>query len=173
MILKITGALIVVISSYIAGIYCSKRSWFRNQDLEQLKKAITIFRGEVLYSCAPIDEIFAEISERTNGVVSLLFNQVSQLSEKRTGEMMSEIWDCGVASILPNSYFSGEDLEYIHSFGRTLGYSDKNQQDNNALILLEYIENAQKDIREKKSTEEKLYKSLGLMCGLAISIVLF
>lgn len=173
MVIKIVGVVAVLASSYVCGLYYAKKSWFRNQDLEQLKKALTIFNGEVLYSSLPIDEIFNEVGERTTGVVSMLFDKVSQKAREKTIGSMNEIWNDGVIGILPNSYFTNEDLEYIFSFGRTLGYADKNQQANNVTIMLGYIETAQEELREKKSTEERLYKTLGVMCGLMISIVLF
>ena len=173
MFLKISGAVAIIFASYICGLYMANRSTFRNQDLEQMKKALTIFKGEILYSANSLENIFFEISNRTIGIISLLFETVAKNIEKHSKYGISEIWDTSILEITNNSYFDSEDMEYIYSFGRTLGFADKNQQVNNAMLLIEYIDSAQKGLREKKVSEEKLYKTLGLTCGLMLVIVLF
>ncbi len=172
MFLKITGFIIIMITTYISGLYLAARTSFRIYDLEQLKKAITIFKGEVVYSSAPLGSLFKEISERTSGVISILFDLASKEIEKRSGEALIDIWAQVLGEVSKHSYFNTEDMEYIYSFGRTLGYADKGQQSDNARLLIEYVENTQSLLRDKKISEERLYKSLGIMCGLMISLVL-
>ena len=173
MLLKIIGFLIIMGTTYICGLYLAGRTSFRIYDLEQLKKAMTIFKGEVTYSSAPLEYLFKEISQRTSGVTSMLFEFSSKEIEQRKGETLIDIWVKALAQISKNAYFDAEDMEYIYSFGRTLGYADKGQQADNARLLIEYIESAQLALREKKAAEERLYRTLGIVCGLMICLVLF
>lgn len=43
----------------------------------------------------------------------------------------------------------------------------------NAILLMDYIENAQIALREKRKVDERLYKTLGLLGGIMVCIVLF
>lgn len=173
MLFKLTGGAVVILCCYMWGFYMAKLGAFRMQDLEQLKKAITIFNAEITYSSTPLFEVFNEISNRTNGVVAMAFEGASQGFLDRKGQTAEEIWNKAVIDVQTNAYFNAEDMEYLFCFGRTLGYADKEMQVRNAALLLDYIENAQQDLREKRKVDERLYKTLGLLGGIMVCIVLF
>ena len=173
MLVKAVGAAAVLVSSYILGLYFSKSGYFRQHDLEPLKKAATIFRAELLYSSSPLFEVFNQISIRTTGAVSMIFKEASESFEKRNGVSAEEIWANSIIKESGHAYFNSEDIENMFSFGRTLGFADKSQQADNAAILISYIESAQEEIREKRRTEERLYKALGLLGGIMVCVILF
>lgn len=173
MLFKLTGGAVVIICCYLWGFYMAKLGAFRMQDLEQLKKAITIFNAEITYSATPLFEVFNEISNRTNGVVAMAFEAAAEGLLNRKGKTAEEIWSKSVIDVQTNAYFNEEDMEYLFSFGRTLGFADKEMQVRNAVLLLDYIENAQSALREKRKVDERLYKTLGLLGGIMVCIVLF
>jgi Stage III sporulation protein AB (spore_III_AB). len=173
MLFKLTGGIVVILCCYTWGFYMSKMGAFRMQDLEQLKKAITIFNAEIKYSATPLYEVFNEISNRTNGVVAMAFEAATEGFLDKKEKTADEIWNKAVIDVQHNAYFNAEDMEYLFSFGRTLGFADKEMQVQNATLLLDYIENAQQELREKRKVEERLYKTLGLLGGIMVCIILF
>ena len=114
---KILGALAVMFSSFIAGLYFSKLCLFRIQDLEQMKKAASIFQTELMYSASPLCEVFEQISLRTTGVVSMIFKKAAEGFEKRSGDSAESIWAGSVIDESGSSYFSPEDMENLFAFG--------------------------------------------------------
>ncbi len=171
--IKTIGLMAVLFSSYVMGLYLSKLCSFRIQDLEQMKKAASIFQAELLYSASPLWEVFEQISMRTVGPVSNMFKKASVDFERRNGVSAEEIWTNSVEAEKEGAYFTPEDIENLFSFGRTLGFADKAQQAGNASLLISYIESAQEEAREKRKKDEKLYKTLGILGGVMVCVILF
>lgn len=173
MIIKLLGAAMIVFSSSAIGYCLSKKDDYRIDDLEEMKRFLTIFKSEIAYSSMPIDESLFEISSRLNGVVAQIVNDAAEgLGEKR-GLSAYEIWLEAVTKNSSMSYFSSDDIDNIIAFGRAIGYLDRNQQLNNIAITIEYIEYSQRQALKRKNDKGRLFKSAGILCGLLIAVILF
>ncbi|NMB08302.1 MAG: stage III sporulation protein AB, partial [Tissierellia bacterium] len=58
------------------------------------------------------------------------------------------------------------------SLGRVLGSSDRKDQEKNFSLILKQISFLQNDARLEKEKNEKMFKGLGILIGLAIVIIL-
>lgn len=172
MIIKIAGAVLIVMATGLMGYYFSLRDKFRLEELEEMKKAMTLFSGEITFCAYPLPEMFTIISGHTKGVVSELFGIVSAGLEQKAGESAAYIWEKGLKEILNRASFNFDDFEAFSAFGRTLGFSDRGQQINNTKLTLDYISSAQSNLREKYAKDAKLFRSGGILAGIMISLIL-
>jgi stage III sporulation protein AB len=57
--------------------------------------------------------------------------------------------------------------------GKNLGYLDKEMQLKAITFVLEYIDGAVNKINESIGKQTRMYKTLGVLCGLLIIVIMF
>jgi stage III sporulation protein AB len=64
-------------------------------------------------------------------------------------------------------------LDVLISFGSTLGISDRHDQVKHVKLAIAQLAQAEAKAWEEKEKNERMYKSLGVLSGLAIVILLY
>lgn len=172
MFFKVLGGILIIFSTSAFGLYILQSDKLRIDDLEEMKKALTVLKSEISFSSVPLFEAMLNISLRTTGIVSNIFLNASEKYMNRNGENAFEIWESSIKSNLSKAHFALDDIEAFLSFGRTVGYSDKAHQLANADIAISYIEEKQKYLKEKLNKNSKMYKSMGFLTGALITVIL-
>lgn len=172
MIIKIAGIVFVMLATTFMGFYYAGKDIFRIKDLLEMKKALNILKSEIEYSLTPLPEAMNNISQKIDGDVGKIFKAFYEEAEKSKKSGIYEIWLKAITESKDFLYFENEDIESFKSFGRTLGYLDKNMQINNIMLTIEYIDEKTEYLSEASQKSKKLYGSLGILSGLIICIVL-
>ena len=68
--------------------------------------------------------------------------------------------------------FNNEDIKIIKSFWKLLGKTDINGQINEIELTLKLIEKQIENAEKEREKNSKLYKTLGITCGIGICIIL-
>lgn len=158
--------LIIIVCSYI-GINKAKIFSIRVKKLRDLKSGFSIFRTKLEFTYEPIIEIFKEISKIVYSDKNNIFKSYALNIENDNYE------DAWILSVAENSFgYTKEDIEIINGFGKLLGKTDIQGQINEIELADNFLEKQISDAEEEKRKNDKLYKSLGLIIGIAISIVL-
>ena len=82
--------------------------------------------------------------------------------------MGQEVWKTEAAY----TFFTGEDLDAVLLFGRSLGYLDKTQQENSIHLFLRYIDGALAKGRKRLEKNGRLYCGVSGLSGLLIVVTL-
>ena len=162
----------MIIISWIVGI-CTylgmlKSKTYENRviELRNLQSSLNMFKTKIEFTYEPIKDIFEEISniiykEKEN----IFFSTAKKLSEKN----ITLSWYEAIEDTKEN--FTKEDKEVLKSLGKLLGQTDKTGQIREICLtenlLKMQIEKAEID----KNRNVKLYKTLGIVSGLGISIL--
>lgn len=166
-IIKSILFILIFLSSTYIGMLISSKYKNRLNDLKELKSILNIMNTKIRYTYEPIGEIAFEISQMNNTNVGKLFGEFSSLLKTRT---ITEAWNIAIDTYGNN--FSKEDKNIIKGLGKMLGKTDMDGQLSQIAQTHEFlymqIEKAEKD----KQKNEKLYKSLGMVIGIAIIIIL-
>jgi len=173
MIIKMLGALFIVLSTSLIGIYYANIEVYRLKDLQTLKKAFTILYSEIDFASTSLPIALEQISNKLNNNIGLIFKDLSMEIGKKTGENIYDIWKRIIEENIRITNLNKEDTEDLVSFGKIVGYLDKNMQLKNIQLYIKSLEDEIIKSREDKIIKSKLYKSLGLLSGLLITIVLF
>lgn len=171
MLLKIIGAVVVMAASVGMGFYFAGRDGYRLSELAQMKKALTVLVSEIRFSNA-LEEAAYNISERTTGVVSKIFESFGSHISEKNGDGICAVWESVLATGKRESYFSDEDLDMFLSLGRTFGYLDKEMQIDSIGLVIGQIDNESKILIEKREKDKRMYMNLGILGGLALVIML-
>ena len=119
MILKISGAVLVLASSAFLGIYFAQLDSFRITDLNEWKKALLILRSHIAFAALPLPEAMTAVAERVGLPVSQI---LSQFSGRLSGRDSADIYSVWVKTLRDNtarSHLKQEDWEWLFNFGKT------------------------------------------------------
>lgn len=158
--------LIILVSTYI-GIFKSKQFSGRVVELKKMKSALNVFKSKIEFTYEPIKEIFEEISKIVYQDKENIFKN---FCENLGSNDVSKVWNESVEDFESN--LTKDDKEIILMLGKLLGKTDKNGQISEIELVSKFLDKQIVDSEEMKSKNEKLYKTLGVVCGLTIAIIL-
>ena len=173
MILRIAGAFAIMLGSAGLGLYYSSKESFRIHELQELKKALLILSSEIEYMRAPLNIACANIAKRTEATIGTLFSTFTELLTNSEGETAYQLWVIATDGIKSKTFMTDEDLSVIDGFGKTLGYLDKHMQQNAINYAINYIDEKVVSLQTQGDKNKRMYRSLGVICGLLIIVVLW
>jgi stage III sporulation protein AB len=170
--MKILGLVLVCGASTLLGVYFGSLSSLRLLELEEWKKALLMLKSEISFSSAPLPEAMKNIGQRVQNPVGKIFSSFSQILESREKADLSLIWDKAMSKWKKDSHLTQEDSNWLGNFGRTLGYLDKSMQLGAIDLTVGYITGQTEVLAVQSAKTKKMYRSLGVLCGLLIAVIL-
>lgn len=166
-IIKSIFLILVFSISSIIGILFSKKYQNREKELKELKNAISLFETKIKFTYSPVPEVFKEVANGTAIPISKMFKIAGEKMEKISS---TQAWEEGIAGV--NHNLKEEDIKVIKEFGRMLGKTDMEGQISQIEVTKSFLEEQIEKAKTERNKNEKLYKTLGMVSGLAIVIIL-
>jgi len=170
--IRILGAFLILGATLWFGAYFSMKEKYRLQELEELERGLFYLQGQIGYLSAPLAEAMESISWKVHGQLGDIFRQTAEKLAEKQGDSAEQIWQEVWQKEAVHTFLTGEDLTEILHLGKSLGYLDKNQQENSIGLLLRYIENALLQGRKRLEKNSRLYYGMGCLSGLLIVVTL-
>lgn len=171
--LKIFGIMLVILSTSGIGIKLSDNLKYRIEELEELKKFMIMLRGEIMYNVASVSEGMKRIKSRLRTPYTHLIDKVLDELSEHNGKSFSEIWKLGVAVFEEtNNSLTKSDVDRLRGFGDDFGSPHKEIQLKSFDMYIDELEITINDARKKNSDNSKMYKSLGVLAGIVIVILI-
>lgn len=172
MFIKLLGATLILLSSSFLGYYYSKSLGRRVEDLRVLKRALTLLRSEINYISSPMPEALENVGERIDHEIGHYFKSIADELKLNQGKTLTEVWKKHAQKILERTYLNALDIKNIMIFSENVGYLDKEMQNNNIRLFLDQLDEEIKMAIENDAKYNKLYRSLGVLSGILIIVVL-
>ena len=170
--IRAAGIILIMGAALWIGAYFAMKEKYRLQELEELERGLIYLQGQIGYLSAPLAQALEEISWKINGQLGMIFQKVSEELEEQKEASAEAVWQKTWREEAGHTFLSEEDLSAVLSFGKSLGYLDKNQQENSIRLLLRYIENALSLGRKRLEKNGRLYYGMGGLAGLLIVVTL-
>ena len=162
---KIILLISIVVASTLLGILLSKKYSNREKELKEMKSALNIFATKFTYE--PIPNVFLEISNKIGENVGKIFERASsRMKEENAGEA----WKNAFLDV-PNN-LSKEDTRILSNLGRMLGQTDIEGQISEIEVVVQFLNTQLENAKQEKIKNEKMYRTLGIVGGLTIAIIL-
>lgn len=126
--------------------------------------------NEILYMSRPIGQALLSISTK-KGMVSLFAKRVFEI--QRNKELtINKAWEEILSEFRDQWVLHPEEWELLFSLGEVLGKTDKAGQKSYIELVRDKFGLQEKKAENDRVQKEKLYKSLGVLGGLATVLVL-
>lgn len=158
-------SLIIVITTYI-GFFKSKKFSNRVKNLKDFKSSLNVFRSKIEFTYEPIKDIFLEISKVVYQDNENIFKSFCESQN----EDITVAWNEAVQNSKLD--LKQDDKDVFILLGKMLGKTDKTGQISQIDLVDNFLDKQISDSEEEKRKNEKLYKTLGVISGLVIAIIL-
>ncbi len=169
--LKIAGGILVLAAAIFYGWKLSCEQQEHMEELVAMKEMFIMLAGEISYTKTPLKEAFLRIAQQNKEPFAGFLNQAAEGMEQNE-KSMGEFWKNLVEQEKDRFFFSKEEESLLKRAGENFGYLDGQMQLKNLELYIGQaevlIERSQKELKEK----QKLSRTLSLMCGLFVIILL-
>ncbi|MCK9216724.1 MAG: stage III sporulation protein SpoIIIAB [Firmicutes bacterium] len=172
MFIKLIGGMIIILSSSLIGILLANKYIIRIKILKTFRFSIQLLETEIVFTSTPLPYAFNHISSKIDKPWNAFFHEVSENLLKRNFFTMEEAWNSAMNNHLDLPFFKKSDIELIKNFGKVLGKSDTEDQKKHFLLVYAQLDRHEEEAEIEKKKNVKMYKSLGLLLGIAIYIIL-
>ncbi|GAB7386820.1 stage III sporulation protein SpoIIIAB [Bacillaceae bacterium] len=171
--LKLIGALLIVFSTSAAGWQLSRSYADRPKQLRQLQIGLQHLETEIVYGSTPLHQALRRISRRLPGVVGELFCAAAVNLAGRDGASVRECWEDAVNKVWHKTALRQGDKEILLQFGHTLGLTDKEDQQKHVRLAMMNLHSEEEQARTEQRKYEKMCKSLGVLGGILVVILMY
>lgn len=162
--LVVIFGLAVYIGNFRANQYIS-----RLKELMSIKSALNIFENKIKFTQSPLEEIFKNIAENCSEKNIKNIFKLLNTDLKQNGNIHKS-WENAINKLESN--LTIEDKKILIDMGKILGATDVEGQISNIKITSSFIDRQIEKAEQEKQKNVKLYRTLGIVSGLTIIIVL-
>ncbi len=157
----------IIVTSSIIGILFSKKYANREKEIKEMKNALNMFATKIKFTYELIPNVFMEIANKIGGNVGNIFDRAAnRMKEVPAGEA----WVQALQETKCN--LNQEDISVMQNLGRLLGQTDLDGQISEIEVVNDFLTAQLENASEERRKNEKMYRTLGLVTGLTIAIIL-
>lgn len=169
--MKIIGALFIIATSCLIGFDHAHRLAERTRQIRLLKNALLGLEAEIMFGHAPLHEASRRIARQIADPIGALFDLFAD-SLIRKEIRAQEAWEMSIKQIWKKTALKRAERDILLQFGKTLGRHDLVQQQKQIRLALTHLEREEKEAEENQKSYGNLYRSLGLLGGLLVTLLL-
>jgi stage III sporulation protein AB len=173
MYIKMLGGALVILSSAMIGFLVADSFHYRPKILGDLQIALSMLETEIGYGHSPLPEALENISRKCGTDVALLFSTARTYITSKEGYTPDEAWQKALDDFCPGIPLTERDMEALTSFGKYLGFTDRQDQLKNIKLTLSNLKQQETIALDEKEKNEKLWKYLGVLSGIMTFLLLY
>lgn len=139
----------------------------RLKELVSIKSALNILENKIKFTQSPLEEIFKNIAENCSEKNIKNIFQVLSIKQEIN---IHKSWENTINLIESN--LNSEDKKILIDMGKILGTTDVDGQVSNIKITSSFIDRQIEKAEQEKNKNVKLFRTLGIVSGLTIIIIL-
>lgn len=159
--------ILIFCSCTYIGSLISKQYSNRLRELKEIKSILNILKTKIRFSNEPLTDIFKEISVSCSNNLSNLFNRIISNLKAMS---LQEAWNKAIDT--ENLYINKSDKYTLKGLGKMLGKTDLDGQISEIELTENFLESQIIEAQKEKEKNQKLYKTLGVITGMGIIIIL-
>lgn len=169
--MKLAGCILILCSTSGIGFLYAKEVERRQEDLYEIKTIALQLRGEIRYAMTALPEALEHIAKRNGGRIRPFLLEICKKLSEYSGESMLHIWTACEEKLNVTSLTKKDKLSF-HQLGESLGYLDKEMQLATIDLFLEQTEETLRELETVGREKKRLYKSLGILAGVFLVIII-
>ena len=165
--IKLFILLLIFLVCLYSGKIIAKKYSERVDELKDMKNGLNMFLTKIRFTYESVPESFNEIGNNINGNMGRIFIKAAEDMKERSA---GEAWDLALDEQYNN--LTREDIDILKKLGRMLGKTDVEGQISQIKLVQNFLDTQIEQAEVERQKNEKLYKTLGGVLGLAIAIIL-
>ena len=170
--MKWLGALLLISTTTYIGFDMSNRLSDRTKQIRQFILSLQMLEAEMEYSQLTLQQIFRTIGKKTTYPINNFYNQLAEHFDFVVTDFL-DVWDQELDRLTTVSALKNNELEIMKQFGRNLGQHTFIQQQKHITLAIHHLQQQLDEANDQRVKYEKMMKSLGVLIGIFIVLILF
>lgn len=170
--LELAGAMLVLSASTLAGFDQASRYARRPQQIRQWILILQRMETEIVYGFTPLPTALERLSHTVQGPIREMLAEVAGRLQTNRGETTRKVWQEVIGDLWHKTSLNKADKEIILQLGSTLGTTAGSDQTKHLRLALNHLEQAESSAAEDRNRYEKMWRSLGVLVGALIVILM-
>ncbi|WP_169713544.1 stage III sporulation protein SpoIIIAB [Paludifilum halophilum] len=171
--IKLLGAALILLSTSIIGFRTAKSFADRPRQIRRLRTSLSLLETEIIYGSRRLDQVCEHIARREKKPIGILYQRCTEYLKGLDGVSTYECWKKAVDEVWPETAMKAPEREVLIDFGKTLGISNREDQLANLARVKSNLQVEENQAREEQTRYEKMCKSLGILAGALIVILIY
>ncbi|MCJ7839347.1 stage III sporulation protein SpoIIIAB [Lederbergia sp. NSJ-179] len=169
--LKFIGAFFILGATTFIGFEIARRLSERPKQLQLFAASLETLEAEIMYGHTPLGEACIKISKQLSKPISDHYARFADLLNEEDITVI-QAWEAALKETWKRTALKQNEFEILQQFGVNLGKHDRESQQKQIVLTLNHLERVEKEAHEKQKMYEKMARSLGVLSGLLIVILL-
>ena len=166
-IIKYTSLFLLFIAISSIGIIISEKYRNRVIELKEMKNALNFLENKMKFTYEPIPVIFSDIAKNIKSNISNIFKLATEKMKECTA---GEAWNKALEESQTN--LKEEDITVLKGLTGLLGKTNIEGQVSEIELTSNFLNHQIQKAQEEEKKNKKMYKTLGVVIGLASVIIL-
>ncbi|UQZ32550.1 stage III sporulation protein AB [Paenibacillus sp. PK3_47] len=171
--LKLFGAVLIVLAGTLAGFVRAAQYADRPRNIRGLIAALQRLETEIQYGYTPLPEALRRIGQQSKEPLRSFFTTAAEEMSPPLDRSAEEAIQRAMEAHFRSAALKGAEKEILRQLSCTLGTSDRSNQSTHISLALQQLKQEETAAREDQGKYEKMSKSLGLLLGALIVILIF
>lgn len=173
MMIKLFGAMMIFTACAMLGLYQAAAFENRVKQLRQLIQAFQRLETEIDYGFTPLPAALEKISSTIQEPVAAIFRLSAAELRQNNGSTTIQSWKDAVNTSWHKTSMKAAEKDVVLQFGSTLGISDRKDQMKHIHLAKNQLQAEEMIAKEEQLRYAKMWKSLGVLGGVFIVIMMY
>ncbi len=172
MIFKLILCGVIIAGFGYMGHLTGEKQKDRLRQLDSFSDGLTMLEFNIKYMNYPIAKALENASENCDGVVKKIFYETGKHLQKDYGSNPGAVFDKKIEENKNLLCLSSDEIGILKSFSKTLSEGDVDTEIKNIEALKTRLDSAKSDATEEVNKKAKATKSISLLAGVFVVILL-
>ncbi len=171
MIIKLTGAVLVLLSSTAIGALLALRVREQEYWLRDMKLSLFLLSGELDYQRLTLPEAMLRTGTRHDGRMKAFYLAAAQELSEKSGGILAETWKNYGEEVLKTAPIKQEQKQEFCEMGLYFSAADSTVRKNAVEFYLMRLDEEMQRMRANGNKQVYLYRMLGMLGGVFLLIL--
>lgn len=172
-LLKLLGAILIVVAGAMIGHLKARKLADRPAQIRRFIRALQQLETEISYGFTPLPEALHKLAQQTTEPLSSIFGIIAANLESHEGLSVKESWDQAILERWSYTAMQDGELDIIVQLGSSLGTSDREDQLKHLRLASSQLGSMESEAAEEQRRFEKMWRSLGVLGGALIVVMMY
>ncbi|MFC0214197.1 stage III sporulation protein SpoIIIAB [Paenibacillus chartarius] len=171
--MKLIGAVIVLLAATLFGFFQALQLARRPRQIRELVSVLQRLETEIVYGSTPLPEALRSIAGHSGEPAGSLLRDVASGLISKPQAPLREQWHEACLRAWRRSAMKAPELEAFSRLGATLGLSDRIDQAKHLRLAAAQLQAEEESARDDQRRYETMWRSLGVLVGALIVILMY
>ncbi len=169
---RVIGSILIITATTGAGYMYGVELKAYLEKMLYLRYVISLIKGEMEYSRAPLAEIFQTVGARVREPWAAWLKTTAREMDRREESAFARIWNRCIDRCLKEAGLKSEHSILVKELGTFLGQVDGDTMDHSLQMYLNRMDLEIEKLREGLASKRRIGNCLGVMGGIFLVVVL-